>query len=334
MLDDQMPLEELLQHLQALAQGALSLWDLPAGAAARLINVSENATYLVEAPGGWRAVLRVHRAGYHSRDAIQSELAWMAALEGDGVVATPQAIAGKDGALIQTARTPGLEAPRFLVLFHFIDGAAPDETGDLRPSFETLGAIAARVHEHSLAWSRPAGFERMSWDLNAVFGPDATWGDWRAAPHVGPPERDMLEQLQRVITQRLTSYGTGAERFGLIHADMRLANLLVHKGQTRVIDFDDCGFGWLMYDFAAAISFIETSPEIPNLKAAWLRGYRSVRALPPADEAEIDTFVMLRRMALLAWIGSHIEAPEPQEMAPHFAEGTVRLARAFLARQS
>ena len=39
--------------------------------------------------------------------------------------------------------------------------------------------------------------------------------------------------------------------------------------------------------------------------------YRSVHPLSEEDEAEIDTFIMLRRMALLAWISSHIEAPEP-----------------------
>jgi Ser/Thr protein kinase RdoA (MazF antagonist) len=87
-----------------------------------------------------------------------------------------------------------------------------------------------------------------------------------------------------------------------------------------------------MYDFAAAISFMEDDPRVPGLKEAWLRGYRKVRPLSPEDEAEIDTFVMLRRMALLAWIGSHIEAPEPQALAPGFAATTARLGAAYLDR--
>jgi len=41
---------------------------------------------------------------------------------------------------------------------------------------------------------------------------------------------------------------------------------------------------------------------------------------------------MLRRMALLAWIGSHIEAPEPQALAPGFAATTARLGQAWLDR--
>ena len=90
--------------------------------------------------------------------------------------------------------------------------------------------------------------------------------------------------------------------------------------------------GWFLYDFAAGISFIETDPRVPLLKAAWVRGYQTVRRLDPAEIAEIDTFIMMRRMALLAWIGSHIEAPEPQALAPYFAADTARLGNTWLNR--
>jgi len=181
-----------------------------------------------------------------------------------------------------------------------------------------------------LNWQRPTPFERLTWNLDAVFGPSPTWGDWRDAPNVTTDVKDVLEVVELKIRARLSNYGQAPERYNLIHADMRLANLLVSETETRLIDFDDCGLGWLMYDFAAAISFIEDDPRLPALKTAWLRGYRSIRTLSQEDEAEIDTFVMLRRMALLAWIGSHREAPEPQKYAPTFAKTTASLGKKFL----
>ena len=128
---------------------------------------------------------------------------------------------------------------------------------------------------------------------------------------------------------RLAKFGKGTERYGLIHADMRLANLLVHQDKPRLIDFDDCGFGWFLYDFATGVSFMEDHPQVPALKQSWVEGYRKVRDLSAADEAEIDTFVMLRRMALLAWIGSHREVEIAGELAPVFAEGTASLAESY-----
>ena len=53
--------EETMEHLSLLANESLGLWDLPAGSKARLINVSENETFLVEAPDGFKSILRIHR---------------------------------------------------------------------------------------------------------------------------------------------------------------------------------------------------------------------------------------------------------------------------------
>ena len=326
----EMPLAELLTHLEGLVADALPLWELPDGAQAKLINVAENCTYLVEAAGGFKAVLRVHREAYHSRRAIACELAWLDALRRDNVIEVPGVFMGRNGEAIQKASAPGLANSRYLVLFHFVEGQAPDESGDMAEGFEELGAIAARCHDHVLGWQKPEPFERLTWDTDAVFGQTPTWGNWRDAPEVDASVRAILERVETKVCTRLTAFGKPPERFNLIHADMRLANLLVEGTKTRVIDFDDCGWGWFMYDFAAAISFIEDDPRVPDLKAAWLRGYRKVRPLPAVDEAEINTMIMLRRMALLAWIGSHIEAPEPQALAPGFAATTAALGQAYL----
>ncbi|MEI4263313.1 phosphotransferase enzyme family protein [Roseovarius sp. D0-M9] len=327
-----MPLAELLKHLEKLAQRSLALWDMPPNASAELINVSENATYLVEAEGGYKAILRIHREQYHSRRAIECELAWIAALKEARAVVTPDSYTGKDGEVIQEGRIEGLENPRYMVLFEFVEGTQPDEAGDLEAPFEELGEIAARTHEHSKVWQRPPNFERLIWNVETIFGRQTNWGDWRDAPNVTPEVGRVLGRVEGHVRTRLESFGASEDRYGLIHADMRLANLLVGPHGTRLIDFDDCGYGWFLYDFATGISFMEDDPRVPALKDAWVRGYEKVRQLTASEKAEIDTFVMLRRMALLAWIGSHIEAPEPQAMAPDFARVTAELGQAWLDR--
>lgn len=327
-----LPLDPVLRHLQLLARRSLLLWDVPADASVRLINVSENATFLVQAPGGYRSILRVHRENYHSRRAIECELAWAAALEAETGVICPRVIPGRNGAAIQQGRVEGLTAPRFMVMFAFFEGVQPREDQDLVEPFRVLGRIAATAHRHAIHWRRPEPFERLKWDLDAVFGAAPIWGDWRDGPNMSAPIRAVLERVEATLRRRLSAFGEGPDRYGLIHADMRLANLLIDGDTTKLIDFDDCGFGWFLYDFAAAVSFMEDHPQIPALRDAWVEAYRRIRPLPDAGEAEIDSFILLRRLALLAWIGSHSEAPEPQALAPDFARVSAELGEAYLSR--
>ena len=324
--------DALPDGLTALANRSLGLWPVPPDASARPINVSENATYVVENDTGYRSVLRVHREGYRTERAIECELLWMEALNADRCVTAPRAIPGRDGGAVQSAGPSGPVNRRFMVMFEFVEGEHPDESCDLAAPFEDLGEMAARAHDHAIAWTKPRPFERPAWDLDAVFGPSATWGDWRDGPNIDAPAKAVLERAEATVTKRLEAFGTPARRYGLIHADMRLANLLIDGGAPRLIDFDDCGFGWFLYDFATGVSFLEDSPDVPALRHAWTTGYRKVRPLPDEEEREIDSFVMLRRMALLAWIGSHIDVPEARARAADFGRVSAELGEAYLTR--
>ena len=73
---------------------------------------------------------------------------------------------------------------------------------------------------------------------------------------------------------------------------------------------------------------------LPELLAAWVRGYRRAGILPLEDEAEIETFVMLRRLLLVAWIGSHSETDLAQSMGVEYTRGTVALCERYMSRFS
>jgi Ser/Thr protein kinase RdoA (MazF antagonist) len=316
---------------------ALGRFGLDPNATATLCNVSENHTYRIDDPAtGSRFALRVHRPGYHSPGEIDSELTWLDALRADGVVETPTVLPATDGRRVVSVRTPELGA-RNVVLFEWLPGTEPDlDGGDAATTqFETLGAISARMHRHSRAWRAPAGFSRPRWDYEHTLGPRGHWGPWREGLGIGPQERRQLERLDATIAARLRDYGRDEARFGLVHADIRLANLLIDGEHVRVIDFDDCGFSWYMYDFATTVSFMEDHPRVPELRDAWIRGYRSVADLDSATEAELETFVMLRRLLLVAWIGSHHTfATEAAELGAGFTAGTCALAEDYLSTHS
>jgi Ser/Thr protein kinase RdoA (MazF antagonist) len=329
---EHLPHEEQLRRLECLAQAAIVRYPLPSDATARLINLSENATYRIDA-GPERYAMRVHREGYHTRNAIASELAWARALREDGAALTPIAMRGRDGELIQTVAHELLPRPRNIVLFRWEDGYEPSEKEhDLSGPFEILGEIAARMHLQSIDWQRPPGFERHRWDFDTSLGATPHWGSWRDGVGMTRERIMLFGRAVDLIGKRLERFGQGPDRFGLIHGDMRLANLLIDGAITKVINFDDCGFSWFLYDCATTVSFFEHQPEVPGLIDCWVRGYRRIRDLPPQDEREIWTFVMLRRLLLVAWIGSHSETELAKSMGEDYSATTEPMCEDYVTR--
>ena len=338
---------DVLDQVTACARAALRRYDCHPDASVELLNVSENATFLVSDPTAGRSVLRVHRLGYHTEQEIASELAWMDALRAEAGVRTPRALRAADGERVVTVAEDSAPA-RHCVRFEFLPGTEPGAEPGTGPGerpagapgsqltgshFEELGEITARMHRHARSWARPAWFTRFHWDYAAGFGDRARWGRWQDGVGVGPSERRVLARLDHTLHARLYRFGQGPGRYGLVHADTRLANLIVHEGSVSVIDFDDSGFSWYLYDLGTSVSFFEHSPVVPGLVDSWLTGYRRVSQLSAEDEAEIWTFIMFRRLLLLAWIGSHQGVDIAAELGVGYTQGSCDLAESFLSSQ-
>jgi Ser/Thr protein kinase RdoA (MazF antagonist) len=323
---------DVMDRVRSCATAALDAYGVHPETAIDLLNVSENATFLLNDPDEGPSVLRVHRLGYHSEAEIASELAWMDALRAEAGVRTPRVLAAADGQRVVTVPEPGGRATRHCVRFEYLPGTEPDPALTAG-HYAELGEITARMHAHARAWPRPAWFTRFSWDYAAAFGPRARWGRWQDGAGVGPAERQILARLDEALRTRLQAFGQDPGRYGLVHADTRLANLLVHEGSVAVIDFDDSGFSWYLYDLGTTVSFFEDSPEVPALVDSWLEGYRRAGELPAEDQAEIWTFIMFRRLLLLAWIGSHQGVDIAAELGAGYAQGTCDLAETYLSRR-
>jgi Ser/Thr protein kinase RdoA (MazF antagonist) len=78
------------------------------------------------------------------------------------------------------------------------------------------------------------------------------------------------------------------------------------------------------------LSFIDQAAGASSLRAAWLDAYTAIRPLAAVDLAIIDAMVLLRRVVLLAWIGTHGETQLAQAHAASFAADTARAGRRWL----
>lgn len=327
---------EQIRGLEALAREALRRWQLED---ATLVPVAyrENMTFRVEAGARGRFALRIHQAGYRSDAEIASELAFMDALRAGGV-ATPEVVPARDGALFVRARIVAVPEPRQCDLFEWIDGRPLRATGagfalpgdELAQIYAELGRQAAAIADIAEAWQRPLGFTRPVWDAEGIFGATAHLGDWRRLAGLEPAQRTLLERLAGRLRADLAAFGRAPDRFGLCHGDFLPENLIVVDGGLRLIDFDDCGEGWFLLDFATALFDLLGEPPFDPCLGAMVAGYRERRALPDEHLARLPTFLLARALSYLGWSATRSHLRKAKEIAPRLLAALEAFAPAYL----
>jgi Ser/Thr protein kinase RdoA (MazF antagonist) len=328
---------ERLAAFDGLAANAVAAWDLRPILLQR-IACRENAVYAVQVADGGRMALRVHRSGYHDRAALDSELKWMRALAQSGV-ATPAAVTTPTGEAIVEVTSDNVPVPHLCDLLEWVDGrplARVEDPGSLHREsliamYRTVGRIAAQIHAHSETWQAPARFVRPRWDREGCLGQNALWGPWSHLDVLEPDERQVLNAAVAVLDRTLERLGQDRQVYGLVHADFVPDNLLEHRGQIVVIDFDDGGYGWYLWELATAVFWYLGTPHYTETLEGYIEGYRTVRRLPDSELELLPTFLLLRALVYMGWMQTRRTQHTARRMTGRVRELSRALAQHVLA---
>jgi Ser/Thr protein kinase RdoA (MazF antagonist) len=94
-----------------------------------------------------------------------------------------------------------------------------------------------------------------------------------------------------------------------------------------LIDFDDGGFGFRLFDIATALLKFIDEPDFMKLKEALITGYKTVR---PIDIAALDLFMVSRAATYVGWNISRLSEDGAVERNARFIATTRSLAQSFL----
>lgn len=302
--------------LQALAAEAAGHWG---GTVLRLIRNRENAVFEMALPYG-RAALRLHRQGYQKVAAIRSELWWCAALASQGV-AVPAALACKDGALLVQ-----LSTGRSASAIAWVAGEALGEAG--KPFDEplavvlerhlSLGRLLAQFHAATDRLTLPADFTRSRWDIDGLVGEAPFWGRFWEHPLATPAQAATLRRARDFLRERLAKHAKFGD-FGPIHADVLRENVLVNGHSLSLIDFDDSGFGYRLYDLGTVMSQNLYEPHYAEIRDALIAGYAETR---PASIAWVEIFTLARACASVGWAAPRLPREDPVHLS-HIARAVM-----------
>jgi Ser/Thr protein kinase RdoA (MazF antagonist) len=302
---------------------ALAHWGLE-GSPVELVAARENRVFRVETPDVPLA-LRLHRPGYRTRAELDSELAWMAALEQQGVK-VPRPVPAKDGSLCVAVGDTFVDVLTYLEGTPLMkDGRVAQDAGPSETAFR-LGATLARLHDISDEWSLPSGFVRPAWDAEGLLGDKPLWGRFWENPALTRDQAELLTEVRSNAQRALSRLGPELD-YGLIHADAVPENVLVDDDAVYLIDFDDGGYGFRLFDLATTVNRLERYAPDGAAGRRFLDGYLQAR---PIDLRPLPLFRLLRSLTYVGWAIARIDEPGAADRCTRFIDEATRQAKSYL----
>jgi Ser/Thr protein kinase RdoA (MazF antagonist) len=242
-------------------------------------------------------ILRIAHSFRRSPSLILGEVNWMNYLADCGA-SVPRAILSDKGKLVEGI-DDGCGGFFLATAFVKADGRPPWEVGWTTDLFEKYGRLLGRVHTLSKRYQPPdVDGRRPQWD-------DPIMQDIERNL---PAAEAIVVDKYRAVMEHVCALPRDTESYGLIHFDAHEANLLVDDdGNITLLDFDDCAYGWFVYDIAVVLFYTvmgkdDISTFTREFMSHFLRGYARENTLDPEWLGEIPAFLKHREIDMYAVI--------------------------------
>ena len=276
------------------AEKALTFWGLD-GATVILVAARENTVFCVNHDQHYYA-LRLHRKGYRTNSELLAELDWMAMLDRAGL-SVPTPIAGLDGSHLQIVDEVQADV---LTWLHgqTLDAALPKKDQTTRKTlFRQIGYDMARMHNAIDSWPQSVHCDRPAWNSEGLLGDTPLWDRFWENAALSTEQKTQFVAFREYAVDKLTTIAPTLD-YGLIHADLVPANILVSTDTLHFIDFDDGGFGFRLFEVATALIKHKVASDYNALSEALIDGYKSLR---PLDVKHLPFFLALRAATYVGW---------------------------------
>ncbi|SDJ04229.1 Ser/Thr protein kinase RdoA involved in Cpx stress response, MazF antagonist [Actinokineospora alba] len=325
------------ESAEDVARSALPHYGPKVSASLTFVKYRENYVFKVVDETGRSYALRLHRGGYRSDEELLEELTLLASLSASGlqVPQVRRTVAGMPFCHVVDAEGDIHQVD----MLDWVEGASPlGDIGDAflgleevdASSFSALGRLIADLHLKVSGSLRPESSVRRAWDADGLIGSAPLWGDPLRLFEDLDAGGVVVAEAATKLHKQLTAYGKNIERYGMVHADFTPENVLVRDGQMTIIDFDDSGPGYYVFDLATAAFFYLPHRRGEEIVASLLAGYEEVRPLTDVDRSIWKPMLLARGLTYLGWAAERPGDPTSDFIAEHVRPFVVRLAQDYM----
>jgi Ser/Thr protein kinase RdoA (MazF antagonist) len=237
-----------------------------------------NTVFRIGATSGSTYAMRIGpRLRIHADGCEVAEAAWLAALRRDAGLVVPQVIPSRDGSVVVWAGAAGVPDARSCVLFEWVRGRPMRERLSVARA-RKVGVLVAVVHEHGSSYADEPPTGVLIADRVLYFRGASRLDELRAG--YGSLLDDAVARAQQALDEL---WRKPPHRAHLLHGDLHAGNVMMHRNELVLVDFQDLIWGFEVQDLSIALLGLERFGDTGSWSMAFRSGYESVRPWPEAD---------------------------------------------------
>jgi Ser/Thr protein kinase RdoA (MazF antagonist) len=276
---------------QALIEGVLTEYELGAVKQCVFWHRGLSDIYLVETRQN-SYILKISHHHWRSQSDIQFELEFLDFLhQHDLPIANPLKTTSDE--LWVTVHA--VEGDRYAALFPYAPGEVPQ--GDL--SLEQgliMGETLGRIHHTSLQFDNPT--PRQS--LNLKYLLEDSFATIRPYLRNSSDARPYLSATIDHLKEQLTCLETISPLWSVCWGDPHSGNVhFTPDNQITLFDFDQCGYGWRVFDLAKFLQVSLSAGISRKVRDAFFVGYENIQPLTDAEATSLQALTQVAH--IWAW---------------------------------
>jgi Ser/Thr protein kinase RdoA (MazF antagonist) len=307
----EMSQEDQLAYIQSLVPQFAAEFELDVKDIEN-VNLGFNASFKVTTKSNQIFAFRININSKKEAQELAAESQWLRRLADLDSIEAPTPLQARSGEFFASVWSDHLEKDLLCLGYAWIEGTIPGED-PTKEDYLQIGRNMAHLHNSTLDWM-PTGSASMPHLNTTLMSSTSNY-----------PDNRIDDELYAMIQDLMTASNKVHERLSAesalqpIHADLHAENVVRKPdGIQAVIDFDDCGIGFPLQDFA--ISSFYLRDESPFEEYVF-EGYSEVRPVPAFSQEDFELLVISRQIVLLNDL-LQVTTAEEREFVPTYLEYT------------